>query len=84
MAGSSGTKRDAFRNTVATPVAGSGLEAFSRYRAEAAWHRRSFERAREPLLSDPAVPLVLDGIAVATADVTHVPIGRIKTNLSQW
>ena len=29
---------------------GSGLEAFSRYRAEAAWHRRSFERAREPLL----------------------------------
>ncbi|CAE1225182.1 unnamed protein product [Acanthosepion pharaonis] len=28
--------------------------------------------------SDPAVPLVLDGIAVATADVTHVPIGRIK------
>ncbi|CAE1224627.1 unnamed protein product [Acanthosepion pharaonis] len=37
MAGSSGTKRDAF-------------QAFSRYRAEAAWHRRSFERAREPLL----------------------------------
>ena len=29
---------------------GSGLEAFSRYRAEAAWHRRSFMRAREPLL----------------------------------
>ena len=28
---------------------GSGLEAFSRYRAEAAWHRRSFERAHEPL-----------------------------------
>ncbi|CAE1319040.1 unnamed protein product [Acanthosepion pharaonis] len=37
MAVSSGTKRDAF-------------QAFSRYRAEAAWHRRSFERAREPLL----------------------------------
>ena len=28
--------------------------------------------------SYPAFPLVLDGIAVATADVTHVPIGRIK------
>ncbi|CAE1266925.1 unnamed protein product [Acanthosepion pharaonis] len=57
MAGSSGTKRDAF------PVIAR------RQRGAAA---RSSEHANR--CSDPAVPLVLDGIAVATADVTYVPI----------
>ncbi len=32
--------------------------------------------------SDPVVRLVLDEIVVATDDVIHVPIPRIRTNLS--
>ncbi|CAE1313185.1 unnamed protein product [Acanthosepion pharaonis] len=57
MAGSSGTKRDAF-------------SVFARRQRRTA--ARSSEHANR--CSDPAVPLVLDGIAVATADVTRVPI----------
>ena len=77
MAGSSETKWDAFRYTMVTLVAvpASRLSAVIAQRQLGTAARLS-EYAN--YCSNPVLRLVLDRIAVVTADVTHVPIGWIN------
>lgn len=70
-----GTKRDAFLNTMTAPVVVPAQQAFSRYPAKAARHLLWFH------CSDPVVLLVLDGITVATTNLTRTPVFLITIDL---